>query len=85
MRAYVLGASEALALRGAESILTHFAGNKKAIIRARPAAETVKDFATDTAEHRGYVRFHFASEAGDWSYIDQTYPDNAPLVYSDGL
>jgi hypothetical protein len=56
------------ALLGADAIMAMFARGRKAYIRVRPEVVTQKNFETGATEIRGYVRFSFSLEKGEWEY-----------------
>ena len=66
----VEGISHSAAILGAEHILNIFAKGRMAMILAKPEANSETDFDTKIIHHRGYVRFSYKLEAGDWQYPD---------------
>ena len=53
---------------GAQYILDLFAKGRSAFIRVEPSAESDTSFDTKKITHRGFVRFSFRLESGDWQY-----------------
>lgn len=58
----------------AEMVLNGFAGGKLTVIRAAPEAISETDFDTKETRHRGYVRFTFSDQPGEWRYSDAVAP-----------
>ena len=90
-RAHIRAMNEPLALATAQGYLDRYAKGKRALIRNLPEATTETDFATNERCHKGYVRFHYRDEPGEWedhSAIDRTTeirylplpPPNPPLT-----
>jgi hypothetical protein len=52
----------------ATKVLDRLARGRIAFIRHPPTGETQHDFCKDKDEHRGYVRFSFKDEPGEWHY-----------------
>ena len=72
VQARLLADSQDDALAGAQQILNDYATGKTAYIRAKPEAQSERDFATNFVFHRGYVRFSFKDEPGEWHYPDRS-------------
>jgi hypothetical protein len=65
--AQIIGDSNAAALAGARAIL-HAVEGRTTFIRIRPEAASQKDYLEDKIVHRGYVRFSFKNEPGNWIF-----------------
>ncbi len=65
------GDSQAEALFGATYVLNMFAKGRFAFIRVKPEVDSYKDFDTKITHHKGYVRFHYKLEPGEWHYTDE--------------
>ncbi len=63
-------ASAPIALAAAEKVLSLFAKGRTAFIRCAPEAMSEKDFDTKETKHRGFVRFSFMQEPGEWVHRD---------------
>lgn len=63
--AHVSGDSLEVCLAGAAAVLSVVKG-KVAFIRIPPEADSQKDIMHDRWVHRGYVRFSFKDEPGEW-------------------
>ena len=74
VQAKVLGDSMEDALTGAKQILDKYAAGKLAYIRAKPEAHSDRDFDTKIVVHRGWVRFSYKDEPGEWNYPESFMP-----------
>lgn len=63
--AWVTGPSKAGCLKGARTVLDVVRG-KWAFVRVPPEADSQYDIDFQAWRHRGYVRFSFKDEPGDW-------------------
>lgn len=70
--ASLVGDSKDDCLLAAKLVLNHVAKGKDAIIREFPEADTQKDFASHRMIHRGYVRFYFRDQPGEWKAAELT-------------
>jgi hypothetical protein len=66
----VMGDTNTAALAGATQIIHSYADGKLTYVRAKPEAMSEVDFDTKKVLHRGYVRFSFKNEPGEWMYPD---------------
>lgn len=66
--ANVSGNSQAACLAGAAAVLNAVKG-KTAFIRIPPEADSQRDLVHDRMLHRGYVRFSFKDEPGEWVQV----------------
>jgi hypothetical protein len=66
--ARTIGETREDALAGAEFVLNAFAFGRLAYIRVKPEANSETDFDTKVTRHRGFVRFSYRLESGDWQY-----------------
>ena len=64
--ATVAGPSAEMVRKIAADVLHICASGRQAWIRVPPKSASDKNFATDTWEHRGRVRFSFAEKEGSW-------------------
>lgn len=64
----VSGDSVAEVLAGETFILNALAGGKLAVIRSAPNGSPYRDFDL----YKGYVRFSFRNEPGEWKYPDRS-------------
>lgn len=71
LRADIRAMNKPLALATAQGFLDRYAKGKLAIVRARPEATTDKDFATNEVTHKGYVRFLYKDEPGEWTFTQE--------------
>lgn len=67
------GDSREEALAAAELILHSMADGKIAVIRCEPKASSETDFDTKQVLHRGFVRFAYRDEPGEWQYTNRDY------------
>ncbi len=58
------------ALMGAEYILNAFCKGRLAFIRVKPEAASDTDFRSSKIVNKGYVRFGYKLEPGEWHYPD---------------
>lgn len=75
-----VGDSAAEAKAGAAYILNNFASDRLAFIRHEPSAESETDFDTKIEHHKGFVRFSFRDESGEWKYPDRSYENDTQIV-----
>jgi hypothetical protein len=68
--ATTIGETKEDAFAGAEYVLNAFAFGRLALIRAKPEANSETDFDTKLTRHKGFVRFSYRLEAGEWQYPD---------------
>ncbi len=66
----ILGDTNGAALAGAMQIIHSYAGGKTTYVRANPESLSETDFDTEKVIHRGYVRFSFKDEPGEWHCPD---------------
>lgn len=69
-----LGETNALALAAAAHVLNVFAFGRLAMIRANLEAVSETDFDTKKMSHKGFVRFIYKLEAGEWHYPEAAEP-----------
>ncbi len=63
-----VGNTHAEAMMGATAVLNIFAHGRWAFIRVKPEAVSEEDFDTKITHHRGFVRFSYKLESGEWHY-----------------
>jgi hypothetical protein len=65
---HTVGSAQPDALRAAEHVLNAFAFGRVAFIRTKPETEDQRDHRSEKTIHRGYVRFSYKLELGEWKY-----------------
>ncbi len=74
------GLTEPACLKLAQAALEVVRG-KRAFIRVPPEADSLYDFITSQWQHRGYVRFTFRDEPGEWEHVQPMKIDTGELRY----
>lgn len=81
----VVGDTAEEAKAGAEHILYALAAGKRAVIRCAPNVLDDLDFDTARITHRGFVKFSYRNEPGDWQYPDRGADGDSIAMTAFGL
>jgi hypothetical protein len=77
------GASDAACLAGVEFVRDVLAKGRTTRFRVKPSADHWKDFDSKTVLHRGYARFSFTLEPGEW-HDPESRPEGTFVGFAHG-